>query len=62
MVKKVQVIPALLLNEKFILDFVEKTIYFKNFQASQCTPFNSNSKIPKKQTYITNTELENIYC
>ena len=62
MVKKVQVIPALLLNEKFVLDFVEKTNYFKNFYASQCTHFNSNSKIPKSQTYITNTKLENIYC
>ena len=57
MVKKEQIIPALLLNEKFILDFVEKANYFKNFYASQCTPFNSNSKIAKNQAYITNTKL-----
>ena len=47
MIKKVQIIPALLLSEKFVLDFVEKANYFKNFYASQCTPFSSNSKIPK---------------
>ena len=57
MVKKVQIIPALLLNEKFVLDFVEKANYFKNFYASQSTHFNSNSKIPKNQTHIANTKL-----
>ena len=55
--KKVQIIPALLINNKLISDFEVKANYFNDFFASQCTPLNNNSKIPETQSYVTNTKL-----
>ena len=55
--KKEQIIPANLINNKFISDFEVKANYFNDFFASQCTPLNNNSKIPETQSYVTNTKL-----
>ena len=52
--KKVPLIPPLLINNKLISDFEVNANYFNDFF---CTPLNSNSKIPKTQSYVTNTEL-----
>ena len=58
--KKVPIIPLLLINDKLISDFEVKANHFSNFFASQCTPFNSSSKIPKNQNYITNPKPSSI--
>ena len=55
--KKVQIIPALLINNKLISDFEVKANYFNDFFASQCTILNNNSKIPETQSYVRNTKL-----
>ena len=46
-VKKVPIIPPLLINNNLISDFKLKANYFNDFFASQCTPSNNNSKIPE---------------
>ena len=58
--KKIPIVPPLLINDKLISDFEVKANHFNNFFASQCTPFNNSSKIPKNQPYITNTKLTSI--
>ena len=58
--KKVPIIPLILINDKLISGFEIKANQFYNFFASQCTPLDNSSKIPKNQTYITNTRLSSI--
>ena len=55
--EKVPIIPPLLIDNKITSDFEAKANHFNNFFASQCTCLNNNSKIPKNQTYTTNTKL-----
>ena len=58
--KKVPIIPPFLINDELISDFEVKANHFNNFLASQCTPLDNSRKIPKSQTYITNTKLSSI--
>ena len=58
--KKVPIIPLILINDKLISGFEIKANHFYNCFASQCTPLDNSSKIPKNQTYITNTRLSSI--
>ena len=60
MVKKILIIPPLLINDKLISDFKVKANYFNDFFASQCTPLNNNSKTPETQSYVTNTKLPSV--
>ena len=59
-VKKVPIIPPLLINNNLISDFKFKANYFNDFFASQCTPLNNNSKIPETQSYVTNNNLSSV--
>ena len=59
-VKKLPIIPPLLINNKLISDFEVKPNYFNNFFASQCTPLNRNRKILETQSYITNIKLPSV--
>ena len=57
MVKKVSIIPPLLITNKLISDFKVKANYFNDFLASQCTPL--NSKIPETPQ-VANTKLSSV--
>ena len=43
---KIPLIPPLLVNNKFVSDFTEKSNLFNDFFATQCTLLSNNSVLP----------------
>ena len=56
-VRKIPIIPPLLVNGKIITDFNERANLFNKYFSSQCNPLPSDSKLTGNQTYITETKL-----
>ena len=54
--KKIPVIPPLLVNGKFVLNFCTKANLFNDFFASICTPINNGSTLPPF-AYKTNFKI-----
>ena len=58
--KKIPAIPALLVNNELISDFKMKENHFSSFFASHCTRLDNKSKVPRRQTYITDRKLSSL--
>ena len=58
--KKIPIIPYLLVNDKFITNFLEKANLFNEFFSKQCQPLQNNSTLPKSNTYHTENRLNDI--
>ena len=58
--KKIPIIPPLLVNDKFITNFLEKANLFNEFFSKQCQPLQNNSTLPKSNTYHTENRLNDI--
>ena len=58
--KKISVIPPLLVNDKFVTNFLEKANLFNEFFSKQCQPLQNNSTLPKSNTYHTENRLNDI--
>ena len=58
--KKITAIPALLVNNELISDFKTKENHFSSVFASHCTPLDNKSKVPGRQTYITDRKLSSL--
>ena len=58
--KEIPAIPALLVNNELISDFKMKEKHFSSFFASHCTPLDNKSKVPGRQTYITDRKLSSL--
>ena len=58
--KKVPIIPSLLVNDKFVTNFLEKANLFNEFFSKQCQPLQNNSTLPKSNTYHTENRLNDI--
>ena len=54
------VIPALLVNNKFVTDFKAKANIFNDFFSKQCTPVVNGSKLPENQVYLTNSRINSV--
>ena len=57
MIKKILLIPPLLVADKFVNDTKTKADIFNNFFAEQCTPLKNDSKLPSNQIYLTQSKL-----
>ena len=51
--KKVPIIPSILVNDKFVTNFLEKANLFNEFFSKQCQPLQNNSTLPKSNSYHT---------
>ena len=60
MVKKIPVIPPLLINKKLLSNSKEKANHFNCFFASHCTPLDNNSKTHETQTFLTDNKLSSV--
>ena len=60
MAKKVPIIPPLLVNDKFVTNFLEKANLFNKFFSKQCQPLQNNSTLRKSNTYHTENRLNDI--
>ena len=58
--KKIPIIPPVLVNDKFITNFLEKANLFNEFLSKQCQPLQNNSTLPKCNTYHTENRLNDI--
>ena len=54
------VIPPLLVNNKFVMDFKAKLNIFNDFFSKQCTPVANRSKLPQNQVYFTNSRIDSV--
>ena len=54
------VIPALLVNNKFVTDFKAKANIFNDFFSKQCIPLANGSKLPESQVYLTNSRINSV--
>ena len=50
----------LLVNDKFLIDFLEKAKLFDEFFSKQCQPLQNNSTLAKTNTYHTENRLNDI--
>ena len=57
---KVPVIPPLLLNGAFVIDFEEEAKLFNSFFAMQCALVSNNSVLPSEFTYMTKERIQSI--
>ena len=57
MIKKIPIIPPLLINDKFVIDIQTKANIFNKFFAEQCTPLKNDSVLPKNQVFLTQSRL-----
>ena len=57
---KIPLIPPLLVNNKIVSDFTEKTNLFTDFFATQCTPLSNNSISPSAISLKTQSRLSSI--
>ena len=60
MAKKIPIIPPLLVNDKFVTNFLEKANLFNEFFSKQCQPLQNNSTLPKSNSYHTENRLNDI--
>ena len=60
MVKKILLIPLILVNNKLISNFKEKANYFNDFFASQCTPISNDGALPNSSS-VSNVSLSSIH-
>ena len=58
--KKVLIIPSLLINDKFVTNFLEKANLFNEFFSRQFQPLQNNSTLPKPNFYHTENRLNDI--
>ena len=58
--KKVPITPLLLVNDKLVPNFLEKSYLFNIFFSKQCQPLQNNSTLPKSNTYHTENRLNDI--
>ena len=58
--KKIPLIPPILLYNKLISNFNEKTNHFNAFFASQCTPVSNDSALPSTTNSVSNVSLSSI--
>ena len=54
------VIPPLLVNNKFVIDFKAKANIFNDFFSKQCTTLANGSKLPENQVYLTNSGINSV--
>ena len=55
--RKIPIIPFLSVNGKTVTKFKEKANLFNKYFSSKGNPLPNDSKLPKNQTYITETNL-----
>ena len=55
------VIPPLLIDNKFVIDIQTKGDIFNKFFAEQCTPLKNDSILPKSQTFLTQSRLDQVF-
>ena len=58
--KKIPLIPPILVNNKLISNFKEKTNHFNAFFTSQCTPVSNDSALPSTTNSVSNVSLSSI--
>ena len=58
--KKIPLIPALLIKDKFVTDIKTKADIFNNFFAEQCTPLQNDSKLPPNLMFLTQSRLDSL--
>ena len=58
--KKIPIIPPLLVKDKFVTNFLEKTNLFSEFFSKKCQPLKNNSTLPKSNTYHSEKRLNDI--
>ena len=58
--KKIPIISPVLVNDKFVTNFLEKANLFNEFFSKQCQPLQNNSTLPKSNTYHTENRLNDI--
>ena len=58
--QKIPIIPTVLVNDKFITNFLEKANLFNEFFSKQCQSLQGNSTLPKSNTYHTENGLNDI--
>ena len=54
---KIPLIPPLLVDNKLVTDFLDKTNLFNNFFAKQCTPLSNDSTVPGDINFETRERL-----
>ena len=57
---KIPLIPPLLVNDKIVSDFTEKTNLFNDLFASQCTPISNNSILPSAISFKAQSRLSSV--
>ena len=60
MATKVPLISALLVNEKLVTNFLEKTNILNDFFSQLCYPISNDSILLSKSTYCSNSILNDI--
>ena len=56
-------IPPLLVDNKFVTDFLDKANLFNNFFANQCTPISNDSTVPLSTNFNTRERLSSLeFC
>ena len=58
--KKIPIISPVLVNDKFVTNFLEKANLFNEFFSKQCQPLQNNSTLPKSNTYHTENRINDI--
>ena len=58
--KQIPVIPSLLINDNFLINFLEKANAFNEIFSKQFQPLQNNSTLPKSNTYHTKNRLNDI--
>ena len=54
---KIPLIPPLLVNNEFVIDFLVKANLFNDFCREQCRPIKNDSSLPNNQAFETVTKL-----
>ena len=58
--KKIPIIPPILVNDKFVTNFLEKTNLFNESFSKRCELLKNNSTLPKSNTYHAENSLNDI--
>ena len=58
--KKIPIIPPILLNDKFVTNFLKETNLFNEFFSKRCELLKNNSTLPKSNTYHAENSLNDI--
>ena len=57
---KIPLIPPLLVDNKLVIDFLDKANLFNNFFAKQCTPISNSSTVPESINFVTRERLSSL--